>query len=637
MGSIHAVINKEGTVINSKTVHFVNTQSGWWNPDSSLEFHQKNVLLVQQNLHTHAKVHLESSSIFSHPSKLKIVSDTRLDNRQDLLKEMKLDEQVSNSFLILELFLKYAFDTPAKLIGAFSFIIWDPQKKMLFCARDHMGIKPLNYHFENDLFIIASQKKSILCFDEVDKTANWRNIFNSQSGMGIPPNSTNYLKISVLPPAHFLVFKEGEVLIKRYWELDITKRITLGNEGDYVERFKELFTLAIKDRMDTTANLGTHLSGGLDSSGISGIARSLNKDFAQEVLHFSYGFEKEKFTGQKLLIENSLAFDFVNYHNIEDNFINVHKLRPRTFEDMVAEECLFCDGFSQTNNVNTEYEIQYAAREHNTKVMISGFPGDELVSSFCRPYYLEYFERRQWINYFTKKMRSRHDRKEKIRAFGGALLSTINENFTNKLVTYYYDRKGPNKAYFGTNNYFDKDYFEAIDKDGSLKEIVTYPMVHFGFPTSLRSYQKNHICRPHTSRRIESENLTGLNFGLEYRYPMTDIRVLQFLLAIPMEEKIGPNMSRKIFRLATEGYIPDSIRLREDKNSGSLKPMIHFYRRKFGRSPWDLWEKYEKAECVPFLKPKPIRRYFANTENDPRGLMRFMILAQLGYDKKMHF
>lgn len=637
MGSIHAAICKEGIAINSKLANYVNAQTAWWNPDASLTFHEKNVLLNQQNLNVHSKVHLEHSSIFSHPSNLKIVSDARIDNRSDLIKEMHLEEHISNSQLILELFLKFAFDTPAKLIGAFSFIIWDPVKKILFCARDQMGIKPLNYYFENGLFIIATQKKSILCFEEVDKTPNWRNIFNGQSGMGIPPHSTNYQKISVLPPAHFLMYQEGELQIKRYWELDTSKRITFKHESDYVDRFRELFSLAIKDRMDATGRLGTHLSGGLDSSGISGIVHSLSKNQEQEALYFSYGFEKKHFKGQKILLENSLAFDFIDYHDIGDNFINVHKHVQRSYAEMVEEECLFCDGFSKSNNVNTEYEIQHAAKEHGANVILSGFPGDELVSSFCRPYYLEYFERRQWIKYFTKKMRSRHEKKEKIRAFGGAVFSSINKSLTNKIAAYYYNKKGANKGYFGSNNYFNRDYFDKFDKEGSLNEIVTFPMVHFGFPTSLREYQKNHICRPHTSRRIASENLTGLNFGLEYRYPMTDIRVLQFLLAIPMEQKIAPTMTRKIFRLGTKGYIPDSIRLREDKSSGSLKPMLHFYNRKFGRSPLDLWEKYEKAECAPFLKAKAVRKYFNNKENDPRGLMRFMILAQLGYDKKMQF
>lgn len=637
MSSIHGVVLKEGKNISPKLTKDLSDESAWWNPDTTFEYLNNNVLISQQNLHAHSQVLLESQNIFRHPSNLKIVSDARIDNRAPLLKELKLSEETSNSQLIVELYSKYGYDTPSKLIGAFSFIIWDPLEKVLFCARDQMGVKPLNYYATADLFIVATQKKSILYFDEVEKSPNWRNIFNSISGMGIPPNSTQFQNIFLLPPAHYLTYKNGEIQISRYWELDTSKRITYKSEQDYIDRFKEIFSLAIEDRMDALGTLGAHLSGGLDSSGISGFTHELAKKKRSDILYFSYNVEKKHFKNQKILQENALAFDFIKYHNIDKQFVNVHKPIQRTYAEMVENEALFCDGFSTTNNVNTEFEMQHAAKAHHTKVILSGFPGDELVTSFCRPYYLEYFNRGQWFKYFTKEMNSRHGNKEKFRAFGGAILSALNENITTKLGAYYYYKKGANRNYAGTSTYLNKEYFLENAQRSKYSQMKTYPMVHDGFPKSLRVYQKNHVCRPHTSKRIESENLSALAFGLEYRYPMTDIRVLQYMLSIPMEEKISTDMSRKTFRLATKGHIPDSIRLRDDKNSGSLKAMLHIYDKKYGRSPWDLWAKYETAKCAPFLNPKAIKMLFKDREKNPVGIIRFMILAQLGYEKKMDF
>ncbi len=637
MGSIYGAVLEEGKKANPQIAKNLSELSSWWNPHSAYDYVNQNVILGQQNLHSHAQVLLEKSEIFKHPSNYKIISDARIDNRADLIRELQLNRSASNSKIILELYLKYGEGAPSKLVGAFSFAIWSPVRKTLFCARDQIGVKPLNYYWGNGVLIFATQKKCILTFDKVDKSPDWRNIFNNISGMGIPPNSTSYLHIKSLPPAHYMLYENGVLKIKEYWSLDISKRTTYKKDQDYVNQFKELFKQAISDRMDSTGKIGTHLSGGLDSSGISAFAHEIGKKNNNEVLFYSYNVEEKYLKGQKQFQENALAYDFIKFHNAKDQFINVHKHVPRSYSEMVEHEALFCDALSRSNNVNTEYELQHAAKEHNTNVILSGFPGDELVTSFCRPYYLEYYSQGKWLKYFTKKMKSRHSRKEKMNAFAGALLSSISSNLGVKIGTYYNEKRVADSFYIGNSHFLNRSYFDEHNDYKEMLEAKYYPMVHYGFPTSLKIYQKNHICRPHTSRRMESENLVGLKWGLEYRYPMADIRVLQYMLSIPMEQKISSQLSRRIFRLATKGLIPESIRLRDIKTAGSLKPMVQIYKRNFGRSPWDLWQKFEQANCAPFLNPTAIKIHLKNKERSPMGVYNLMVLGQLGFEKKMKF
>lgn len=637
MGSIYGVVFKEGKLADQNLADKISRISSWWKPDSSFDYTKDNVILGQENLHAHPTVLLEASSVFNHPSNYKIISDARIDNREVLLEELQLDQNTSNSQLILELFIKYGYATPSKLIGAFSFAIWHPNKKQLFCARDHLGVKPMNYYWDKGLFLFATQLKCILAFEEVDKTPDWRNMLNKISGMGVPPNSTAYLSIKKLPPAHFLLLKDGQLQIKSYWSLDVTQRTSFKNDDEYISRFKELFDQAVEDRMDTIGMLGSHLSGGLDSTGVSGVVHELSKKRNVDCLYFSYNVEEKYLDGQRIFEENALAYDFVKMHKLEKQFINVHQHVHRSFQEMVEHESQSCDALSRSNNVNTEYEMQYAAKEHNTKVILSGFLGDELITSFCRPYYLEYFSQGKWIKYFLKKMKSRHGVNQKMKGFGGAILSSVNEQWATKIGAYYNERRVANSKYALNSKFLNQAYFNSENGFAEMLKVKYYPMAHRGFPTSLRTYQRNHITRAHTSRRMESENLSGLRHGVEYRYPMADIRVVQYVLSLPMEQKISEEMSRRVFRLALKDRIPDSIRLRDVKNAGSLKPMLHLYERNFGNSPWELLKLFEDVGCAPFLNPSAIKKHLNNKERSPLGVYNWMVLAQLGYENKMKY
>ena len=157
------------------------------------------------------------------------------------------------------------------------------------------------------------------------------------------------------------------------------------------------------------------------------------------------------------------------------------------------------------------------------------------------------------------------------------------------------------------------------------------------YPESLKAYQRNHVCQTHTSRRIESETMAGLRFKTEYRYPMADIRLLQYVLSIPMEQKITSTTNRSIYRRAMKGYLPDSIRLRDMKYKGSLKtthlmePMDHQETSKLA-----LWENIKNANAAPFMNQDLVEK-FIQSKRSPYGLYQWMILGQLGVQGRFNF
>ena len=612
-----------------KVVH----ATSWWNPDKQGVYHQHEIFLGHQLLSTQPEQINENQPYKK--ATLHIVADVRLDNRATLKKQFGLPYLTTDYQLILAAYQQYGTKCVQHFIGAFVFVIWDEQQQQLFCARDQMGVKPFNYYFQDGLFVFGTQKKSILALEGVNKEPDWRNILNKISSLLVPQNSTPYKHIQILAPAHLLIIEANGLKIEQYWELDIYKNIVYKKEEDYLAHFNELFHQAIYDRMIFSNGVGTHLSGGLDSSGITSVAHQIAQKKGHPLHAFSYGvprnYQSENIDSVE---ENLLAFDLVDYCKIK-NFHNVFTPILSDFKSIVEAEALTCDGFAQSNNVDTEYELQAAIQAQNVDVVLSGFGGDELVTSFCRDYYLEFLERGNLWAFFTKKAKSRHTLKTKFRALIGTKTMQYLPEFTlwtRQQAINYRERK---THYAGEGWVINKNYFNSNSKIKHFlnKEFSPSDPYH----ESLRASQKNHVCSPHTSRRIASETLAGLQFKVEYRYPMIDIRLLQFVLSIPMEQKINPTTNRYLFRRAMKTFLPDSIRLRDMKYKGSLKTTHLVNDNKFDvNSKFALWENIKAANAAPFMNQDLVDKYIRSNRN-PFNLYKWMVLGQLGVQGRFRF
>lgn len=636
MASIFGYCTANNAKIPESVFPLIRHRSSWYKPDIEFNYLSPQIILGQQNFISHSKSHLESKQIFLHSSGLKIVSDARLDNRDKLKQLFNIQDEPSNSQLILLAFLKFGKLCTNYLLGAFTFAIWDQKNRQLFCARDHMGVKPFNYYFEDGIFLFGTQKKSITSVAISKRKANWRFIFNSISKLGVIPDHTSNSFIKQLLPGHHLVLKNGSLSIKQYWSLDLTQRTHHKSERDYIEEFRFHFKNAIKCRLDTPQKAGTHLSGGLDSSGISAVANKISEEEGKDIKFLSYNVPRNFDGDRESVKENLLAYEQVDFLHASQKLISVEKPIERSYKQFILDEAQSCDGRSRSNNVYTEYEIQAAAKAANINVVLSGFPGDELVTSFCRPFYLEYYDRGEWWNFFTKKMESRHTLQDKIKAFAALNARKLSLIKKDKLTQQFSKWDSRIKHYKGYSKFLKRQYFkQSQDLEASLSPFFEMD-AYQPFPNSLREYQSQHLSRTHTSRRMESEQLAGLRWHVEYRYPMTDIRLLQYIISIPMEQKISATMNRKIFRSAMEGYVPDSIRLRDWKYAGNLKPMSELYPFKRENSIGELMMDFMEARSVPFLNIKMVQKSL-NEGLSPYRLIPWMVLGQLGLEDKLRY
>ena len=208
-----------------------------------------------------------------------IVADARLDNRREVVAALDLEasatRDVGDGELILRAYERWGGACPTRLVGDFAFAVWDSRNETLFCARDHVGVKPFYYHRAASAFLFASEIKALLTSPIVPYRLNPARVADHLVGLFGDQTSTFYRDIDRLPAGHTLTVTRSGMRIQRYWTLDSSRELVLGSDEEYAEAFRECFTEAVRCRMPSSDRVGCLLSGGLDSSSIVATARSL--------------------------------------------------------------------------------------------------------------------------------------------------------------------------------------------------------------------------------------------------------------------------------------------------------------------------------------------------------------------------
>jgi len=630
MSSIYGWWNLDKKPIPATSLSRIEKDTSWWNPGAADLFHNQSVALGFLRFDINSKNSTTKDNCVHTENNVSICADVRLDNREELIKKLSVrDSSISDSLLILKAYLTYGEDCLHHLIGAFAFAIWDASKKEFFCARDHIGIKPFNYYFHNHQFLFGSQRKSILRADNVDKSPDWKFIILKLDLRMSVEDRTENLYIKKLLPAHYLKINKDGLSIKRYWNLDIHSEVKYANDQDYVDHFLELFKESIKARMRGSSKVSAHMSGGLDSTGIAAVSASLTQSTDVDFHAYAYAFpEVENLKLSKRIfnfnpdLKKQMAFSNITNGHLITKPIHVN------FKKRIDHETMVCDGLSWSNNVFTEYELQHQAQQDGVGILFSGFLGDEIITSFCRPYYLEYLDKGQYGKFFSSKHQGKSIPAKLLfllgLKFAKKLHIPINDNFFAK--KYMSQKlKAKTKKTIAETHLFSPDF---IAQNKSLQEalIEEYnPEIHHSIPLSLKEYQRNHINRLWTTRRIESETLSSMHFGLEYRYPMSDIRLLQYVLSVPVEQKRNDKFSRLLYRNAMEGYLIDEIRL-AGKYPTHLKPLELYRKPQKDLSVRVLWENLKSSEAVALFDVNQIDEML----NYNKELGKFYLFAAIG-------
>ncbi len=245
---------------------------------------------------------------FSNDRRYAIVFNGEIYNYLELKEELKnsYDFQTkTDTEVLLASYIKWGKACLQKFNGMFSFAIWDTKEKELFCARDRLGIKPFYYSsaISEQVFYFASEIKGLLALG-IKPGPNDKIIYDYLVyGLYDHSNETFFNKILKLPAGHYLIYKNDNFKISKYWDLaDISGKPADISLEDAKKKFLELFADSIKLRLRSDVEVGVNLSSGLDSSALLFFAEKIT---GRNLDIFSMCSEEEEYD-ECSLIKNSL-------------------------------------------------------------------------------------------------------------------------------------------------------------------------------------------------------------------------------------------------------------------------------------------------------------------------------------------
>ena len=273
--------------------------------------------------------------------------------------------------VLLKLFIQEKENCLNKLNGFFSFCIYDKVDQTFFLARDRYGIKPLLYLFDDDKFIFASEMKSVLQYG-IEKNLDYSSLYTYLQLNYIPAPDTILSNVKKLMPGHFARVSRQKMDIQRYYQIPYNAQEAERNNIPYSqakEKIKQLLEASVQRRLVSDVPLGSFLSGGIDSSIVTGLASRHKPDLRT----FSIGFRDEKF------------FDETQYANlVAKHFKTDHTVFSLTNHDLFSHVNSILDYLDEPfadSSAIAVYILSKETRKHAT-VALSGDGADEMLGGY---------------------------------------------------------------------------------------------------------------------------------------------------------------------------------------------------------------------------------------------------------------
>lgn len=447
---------------------------------------------------------------------------------------------------------KYGKNCLDYLRGMFSFALWDEKKQSLFCARDRFGIKPFYYCQLGDIFYFASEAKALLPFlDEIRTNKEALSEYLTfQYTIG---EKTLFSGIRQLLPGHALSIKNGKLNIWRYW--DVHYEIDYENDHHYFnEKLKELVDDSIRMHLRSDVEIGSYVSGGIDSSLLLNKASDLNeniKGFHGRFLEYP-GYDESQYAQS--------ASDMVN------GDLHIIDVKAKDFIESVDDVIYHLDFPVAGPGSFPQYMVSKLAAEH-LKVVLGGQGGDEIFGGYAR-YVIAYLE--QSLNAAIEGTYK-----------NGNYVVTIESIIPNLGLLKEY--KPLIKQFWreGLFESMDKRYYRLIDRSNDMENEVNWDelsaekvfsdfekifnnesnvgheayfdkMTHFDFKCLLPAL-------------LQVEDRMSMAHGLESRVPLLDHPIIEFAATIPANIKFEDGNMKHMLKAVFKKNLPDKILNRRDK------------------------------------------------------------------------
>lgn len=427
--------------------------------------------------------------------------------------------------IILKLYIMYKEKCLELIKGIFSFCVYSEAEDILFLARDPLGVKPLFYTVIGKDIIFASEMKAILCLDAFPKVIDKEGICQLLgTGPVLPIGKCVFKGMKEVMPGNYLIFKDGNITTVRYFKLRSYEHTD--NLETTIAKVRKLLTNSINSQLVSDVPIGSLLSGGLDSSIITGIsALSLKakgetdnlKTFSVDYEDSEVNFKKTDFTPDR---DNKYIDIMRDKYNLNHKYIVIdnNSLYEALYDAMIARD------LPSMADIDSSLYLFFKYVKKDVTVALSGEFSDEIFCGY------PWFYREDTINAST---------------FPWSISLDLREQLLNDDL----------KKDINLKEYVDNEYAQAVedvpldyttsDKDILMKKYSYLTMQHFGLNLLIRT------------------DRMSMASSLEVRVPFTDIDLVEYVYNIPWEMKNYGNMEKGILREAFKDVLPNEIVFRK--------------------------------------------------------------------------
>jgi asparagine synthase (glutamine-hydrolysing) len=515
MSGFVGILNLDGGPVDGRVLYAMTRFLAFRGPDAQRTQIIKNVGLGHARLDMTEGLKEHTEEPFTIDGRHWIVADARVDAREELIAALEsrgesgLDRHTGDIELILRAYQVWDEDCVTHLLGDFAFAIWDEPRRQLFCARDHLGVKPFYYATVDRQVIFSNSLDCVRLHPAVSRTLNDAAIADFLlCGVNGDIETTSFHDIRRLPAAHSITWSRTTGRCRRYWTLPIEEPIYFKRAEEYTLRFTELLKTALSDRL-RTRRVAVLMSGGVDSSTLAAIALPIARERSSD-----HGLVAMTSVYDRLIPDTERHFA---------SLVARHLKIPITFDVRDDEPSIAnWDELSVHTPEPVDNPAAHAAAvtfarkaASQARVFLYGEGPDNALAYEWRPYLSHLFARRRLTVLW--------------RAVSQDLLLHRRIPFWSSIRQAVHDRAQNHPWREEFPNWLNEDFAAryrcrerwAVRRRPPLSPHPIRPASYLGF-TDIR-----------WQALFEDCDITGALSHTETRYPFLDLRVLRYLLALP--------------------------------------------------------------------------------------------------------
>ncbi|MFY9610540.1 MAG: asparagine synthase (glutamine-hydrolyzing) [Blastocatellia bacterium] len=464
--------------------------------------------------------------------------------------------------VIVYAYVEWGRECLSRFNGMFAFAIWDARDESLFIARDRLGIKPLYYSNTPAGFAFASEIKALLAIPGVERSPDLDALDQFLTFLWTPDPKTAFRGIFKLPPAHYLVYRNGKMEVSEYWDLKFDEDDSL-SEAEWIEALREQITRSVRAQMISDVPLGAFLSGGLDSSTLV----ALMTDVAiQKLTTYTFGFKQEDLRYD--ILEDDVKYARIVGRKFKTDYQEYY-LEPQVIE-LLPKLVYHLDEPVADPAIITSYLICRKAHERLT-VLLSGMGGDEVFAGYPRHAAVKIAEAYNLIPSFLSR--------PVVDALPGAKPGRLTALFRNTKKLARSAALPERERYLGFGTYFTEDEKRGL-YSGAMREAAS----DFDPYREHRKYFERVVTQDFVNQMLYVDlktflpclNLTytdktSMASSMEVRVPLLDHELVELAARIPARLKLKGLTGKHILKRAAETWLPPEVISR--KKAGFSAPI----------------------------------------------------------------